>query len=142
MKRILSIILMLFCIATAYSHNTEISYNKNVIILKDKSQDKRNFDFHLMENRFLDFLDLTPKKKNELYDITKSFNEKMHKASLIEDKTKKSDEIYKAINYELDNAKAILDSAQYDRFIKIFTVTLNNRGFFENISLKNIEKNV
>jgi hypothetical protein len=64
----------------------------------------------------------------------------MSKASIIEDDNKKSDAIFNAINYEIDNAKVVLDSAQYNKFIKIFTITLNNRGFFENISLKNIEK--
>lgn len=136
MKKLLSIILLLFCFTTAFSHKSEISYNKNIILLKDK----RNFNFNDIKDRFVNYLNLTPKEKDDLFYIHKTFNDKMSKASLIEDDNKKSDEIFEAINYEIDNVKVVLDSAQYNKFIKIFTVTLNNRGFFENISLKNIEK--
>ena len=136
MKKLLSIILLLFCFTTAFSHKSEISYNKNTILLKDK----RNFNFNDIKDRFVNYLNLTPKEKDDLFDIHKTFNDKMSKASIIEDDNKKSDAIFNAINYEIDNAKVVLDSAQYNKFIKIFTVTLNNRGFFENISLKNIEK--
>lgn len=136
MKKLLSIILLLFCFTTAFSHKSEISYNKNIILLTDK----RNFNFNDIKDRFVNYLNLTPKEKDGLFYIHKTFNDKMSKASLIEDDNKKSDAIFNAINYEIDNAKVVLDSAQYNKFIKIFTVTLNNRGFFENISLKNIEK--
>ena len=136
MKKLLSIILLLFCFTTAFSHKSKISYNKNIILLKDK----RNFNFSDIKDRFVNYLNLTPKEKDDLFYIHKTFNDKMSKASIIEDDNKKSDAIFNAINYEIDNAKVVLDSAQYNKFIKIFTVTLNNRGFFENISLKNIEK--
>ena len=136
MKKLLSIILLLFCFTTAFSHKSKISYNKNIILLKDK----RNFNFSDIKDRFVNYLNLTPKEKDDLFYIHKTFNDKMSKASIIEDDNKKSDAIFNAINYEIDNAKVVLDSAQYNKFIKIFTITLNNRGFFENISLKNIEK--
>jgi hypothetical protein len=136
MKKLLSIILLLFCFTTAFSHKSEISYNKNTILLKDK----RNFNFNDIKDRFVNYLNLTQREKDDLFYIHKTFNDKMSKASIIEDDNKKSDAIFNAINYEIDNAKVVLDSAQYNKFIKIFTVTLNNRGFFENISLKNIEK--
>ena len=136
MKKLLSIILLLFCFTTAFSHKSEISYNKNIILLKDK----RNFNFNDIKDRFVNYLNLTQREKDDLFYIHKTFNDKMSKASIIEDDNKKSDAIFNAINYEIDNAKVVLDSAQYNKFIKIFTVTLNNRGFFENISLKNIEK--
>ena len=136
MKKLLSIILLLFCFTTTFSHKSEISYNKNTILLKDK----RNFNFNDIKDRFVNYLNLTQREKDDLFYIHKTFNDKMSKASLIEDDNKKSDAIFNAINYEIDNAKVVLDSAQYNKFIKIFTATLNNRGFFENISLKNIEK--
>ena len=136
MKKLLSIILLLFCFTTAFSHKSEISYNKNIILLKDK----RNFNFNDIKDRFVNYLNLTQREKDDLFYIHKTFNDKMSKASIIEDDNKKSDAIFNAINYEIDNAKVVLDSAQYNKFIKIFTITLNNRGFFENISLKNIEK--
>jgi hypothetical protein len=136
MKKLLSIILLLFCFTTAFSHKSEISYNKNTILLKDK----RNFNFNDIKDRFVNYLNLTQREKDDLFYIHKTFNDKMSKASIIEDDNKKSDAIFNAINYEIDNAKVVLDSAQYNKFIKIFTITLNNRGFFENISLKNIEK--
>lgn len=138
MKKILSILVMLFCAGIMFSHNTSLNNIKAVTIMKDN----RNFNFKPMEDKLSDYLRLTPKEKKDLFDIHESFNEKMCKASLITDKDKKSDEIYKAINFELNGMKAVLDSVQYNKFVKIFNVTLNNRGFFENITLKNIEKNV
>jgi hypothetical protein len=134
MKKIISIILMLFCLNSAYSHNTEVFYDKNVITLSDN----RNYFFKPVDKKLSDYLKLTPKEKNDLFDIHESFNKKMLKASLMTDDVKKSDEIYKAINFELNNARSILDSVKYEKFIKIFTITLNNRKFFENISLKNV----
>lgn len=126
----------MFCLTTATAYNTASIDYKDVITYKDK----RNFNFNYNERKLSDYLKLNTDEKNDLFDIHRTFNEKMKRAASINDKEKQSNEIIKAINFELDNAKSILDSVQYDKFLTIFTRSLNDKGFFENIRFE-IEKN-
>lgn len=133
---IMIMVMTMFCLTTATAYNTASIDYKDAITYKDK----RNFNFNYNERKLSDYLKLNTDEKNDLFDIHRTFNEKMKRAAYINDKEKQSNEIIKAINFELDNAKAILDSVQYDKFLTIFTRSLNDKEFFENIRFE-IEKN-
>lgn len=118
MKKIVLLVVAMFSMTMSYAENEN---NNNAV------QEAKNYDMSVNMRKLAVTLGLTLDQVEVVTDIHQNFCNEM-KAAGCADLNERHDLVLKAVGKEIRYMQYVLNKKQYEDYVKLLTVTLENRG--------------